>query len=191
MEKIILPEYLIFDGEEAKLTKFYGYYATRSGKIISIKVKGGQGSVNINKPRLHVNKIDKDGYCEVCLSIIDNDGVHKRIYRRVHRLIWETFNGEIPDNLTVDHIDENKCNNDISNLRLLTRENNTSYRQKGLVSPKRSKFNLYFKESFIGEYDAFQLAEFFKIKKTDFKKFDTSMRIKILYKFGYRIEKIN
>lgn len=191
MKKIILPEYLIIDGEEAKLTKFYGYYATRTGKIISVKVKGGQGSINLNKPRQHANKIDKDGYCEVCLSIIDDNGIHKRIYRRVHRLVWETFNGEITNDLTIDHIDENKCNNDISNLRLLTREDNTSYRQKGVISPKRTKYNLYFKDSFIGEYDAFQLAEMFKIKKNDFNKFETSMRIKIISKFGYHIDKIN
>ena len=35
-----------------------------------------------------------------------------------HRIIWEMFNGPIPKGLTIDHIDRNKQNNLISNLRL-------------------------------------------------------------------------
>lgn len=41
-----------------------------------------------------------------------------------HRIIWEMFNGEIPDNMFVDHIDRIKSNNRIDNLRLVTREGN-------------------------------------------------------------------
>ena len=43
---------------------------------------------------------------------------------RIHRLVYETFKGPIPKDMTVDHIDENIYNNHISNLRLLTREEN-------------------------------------------------------------------
>lgn len=35
-----------------------------------------------------------------------------------HRIIWEMLNGPIPEGLTIDHIDRNKKNNLISNLRL-------------------------------------------------------------------------
>ena len=35
-----------------------------------------------------------------------------------HRIIWELFHGAIPDGMTIDHIDRNKQNNLISNLRL-------------------------------------------------------------------------
>ena len=45
---------------------------------------------------------------------------------RLHRLVWETFNGDIPDDLTIDHIDTNKKNNSLANLRLLTRSKNSS-----------------------------------------------------------------
>jgi len=37
-----------------------------------------------------------------------------------HRLIWVYHYGDIPEGLTVDHKDENKLNNDIENLQLLT-----------------------------------------------------------------------
>lgn len=45
----------------------------------------------------------------------------------VHRLIWTVVNGEIPDGMQVNHIDENKNNNSISNLNLMTPKENTNW----------------------------------------------------------------
>lgn len=42
----------------------------------------------------------------------------------VHRIIWELFNGPIPDGMVIDHIDRDKLNNDITNLRMVTRTTN-------------------------------------------------------------------
>lgn len=43
----------------------------------------------------------------------------------VHRIIWEMHNGKIPDGMQIGHIDHNKTNNKIDNLRLVTpKENN-------------------------------------------------------------------
>ena len=39
---------------------------------------------------------------------------------KLHRIVWETFNGEIPDGYEIDHIDGNKQNNVLSNLRCVT-----------------------------------------------------------------------
>lgn len=39
---------------------------------------------------------------------------------RLHRYIWQKYNGEIPKGFDIHHIDKNKDNNDISNLQLLT-----------------------------------------------------------------------
>ena len=44
---------------------------------------------------------------------------------RVHRLVWEVFNGPIPDGLHINHINENVQDNRLSNLNLMTpKENN-------------------------------------------------------------------
>lgn len=42
----------------------------------------------------------------------------------IHRLIYETFNGPIPENMCVDHIDGNRTNNALNNLRLVTQSDN-------------------------------------------------------------------
>lgn len=38
----------------------------------------------------------------------------------LHRCIWEAANGPIPEGFDVHHRDENKTNNDLSNLEMLT-----------------------------------------------------------------------
>ena len=42
-----------------------------------------------------------------------------------HRLIWIYFNGPIPTNKVIDHIDRDGTNNRIENLRLVTPQENT------------------------------------------------------------------
>ena len=42
----------------------------------------------------------------------------------VHRVIYEMEFGAIPDNLYIDHIDQDRLNNKIQNLRLVTRAGN-------------------------------------------------------------------
>lgn len=44
------------------------------------------------------------------------------------RLVYAWFHGEVPANMDVDHIDNNKFNNNISNLQLLTRRENLARR---------------------------------------------------------------
>lgn len=59
--------------------------------------------------------MDRDGYIRVRV-----DG-HEY---RAHRVIWEMFNGAIPNGYLVDHIDGDVYNNRIENLRLATRQQN-------------------------------------------------------------------
>lgn len=71
--------------------------------------------------------IGRAGYMRVMV-----DGVQYQL----HRVIWTYFNGVIPDGLSVDHIDMDKLNNHIENLRLVTsrqQKQNTGL-QKGNTS---------------------------------------------------------
>lgn len=53
------------------------------------------------------------------------DGMAKTFL--VHRLIWETFNGKIPEGMEVNHINEDKTNCSLSNLNLLTHKANNNW----------------------------------------------------------------
>lgn len=44
---------------------------------------------------------------------------YQRKGKRLHRTVWEYHNGEIPDGYHVHHIDEDRSNNQISNLKLV------------------------------------------------------------------------
>lgn len=62
---------------------------------------------------------NRGGYHQVGLV---KDG--KRKFYRVHRLVWMGFNGPIPDNMEVNHMDQDVTNNRLDNLNLLTRTDN-------------------------------------------------------------------
>ena len=81
--------------------------------------------------------IDADGYYTASWTTVDG----KRHWKRLHCVVWETYNGPVPDGLEIDHIDMDKGNSRLSNLRLVTHRQNliNARRQLGNWSRKCSK----------------------------------------------------
>lgn len=76
----------------------------------------------------------------------DRDGTgYRRImmgkkHYKMHRLIWIMFNGDIPDGLVIDHIDQDRDNNKIENLRLATKsQNNLNTNRSGVTFDRARK----------------------------------------------------
>lgn len=89
------------------------YQASTLGRIRSIMGK---------KPRILVLNVYKGSpYYKV--QLWDATG-NKKCYR-VHRLIYITFFGPIPDGMVIDHADGNKTNNVVDNLRVLSPKSNS------------------------------------------------------------------
>lgn len=62
----------------------------------------------------------ESGRLRLCLHLPDGTKKDMKIYR----IIWEAFNGPVPKDLTIDHIDDDFNNNQLSNLQLLTASEN-------------------------------------------------------------------
>ena len=57
------------------------------------------------------------------------------LWWKIHRFVWECFNGLIPKGLQIDHKDNRKTNNKIKTLQLLTpKENQNKSNNKSIIS---------------------------------------------------------
>ena len=65
----------------------------------------------------NVKRNDHDGYYRVTSR---KEGNH---FERWHKLIFEDFYGKIPNNCIIHHKDENKENNCVMNLQIMTQNN--------------------------------------------------------------------
>ena len=71
----------------------------------------------------------------------DRNGTPHRVFIQVggksvtmHKVVWVMHNSDVPNNMTIDHIDENPFNNSIENLQLLTAIENTQKSARSRLS---------------------------------------------------------
>lgn len=95
-------------------------YHPKEGMYLADDERGEIWSVSRNRWMRGQNV--RGGYLQVCLQC--EEGKHPF---SVHRLIYETFCGSIPQGLEVNHIDENKEENRLSNLNLMTHGDNNNH----------------------------------------------------------------
>ena len=127
----------MLEGEEFKpINEFPDYRVSNCGRVYSVKSHRTIGSLN-----------KKIGYITVSL----NEG-KKTKTTYIHALVIEHFGPKKPDGeFEIDHIDKNKENNNISNLRwvshqenLMNRNGYTKDRKKRLGKQEMDAFNKWY-----------------------------------------------
>lgn len=93
------------------------YKISNTGKVKSMNYR------HTGVPHILAPRKDNSGYQRV--QLCNSDKKHRD--RTVHRLVWEAFNGPIPEGLQINHRDENKSNNSLRNLEVVTPKQNANY----------------------------------------------------------------
>lgn len=126
------------------LNGFNNYNISQCGKIM-----------NINSGRILNNNTLSSGY-QVLRLRCEDDKI-KSLY--VHHLVAKTFNGACPPGHTIDHIDRNKQNNHINNLRYISHRDNclntgpaNGKRFKGVYLYKGDRYIVRFNKVYIGTF---------------------------------------
>lgn len=108
-----------------KPTKYLNYIVSSYGRVYNTKTK---------KYLNHTNP-GTNGYVKVSFSA---PGA-KTVTRELHRVIAETLVPGYKPGLVVDHIDGNKINNNVSNLRWVTISVNVTGTRSGIRNKKLTK----------------------------------------------------
>lgn len=140
---------------------------SKSGKVYGTR---GPGGCPYNEPK-ELQGTDVNGYKVVSIR----NGATK-LQCRVHRIIWISVHGVIPDGYVIDHINNVKSDNRIDNLQLLTpSQNSNKARLDGLyksgLDNKATKLDPDLKDeiAFLYEYSDLtmrQLAELYGVSKS-------------------------
>lgn len=127
-----------------QIPDFSRYWINANATVVSIK----NGKLKVRK-----QKIDKDGYCQISLYS-DKNSIYKGKVKhfQVHRLVMMIFKPvDNIEKLEVDHIDLNRQNNCIDNLRYLTHAENCRRNkiQRKQVIRLTNEQKEYIKENYI------------------------------------------
>lgn len=156
------------------------YKVNENGDILSVKYN-----------KIIRKDITNSGYYSVKLS---KEGKSKHKY--VHRIVAETFIDNEKGLLEVNHKDENKLNNSVSNLEWCTRSYNERYngKKEREALTKSNKYNVYDEsDKLIASKETFRtLYDTLKHNAKNLHSFQISLHLcargKIRRAYGYKIE---
>ena len=109
------------------------YEVSNLGRVKSLDryVDNGHGSTRLAKGRILKPQLVMGGYLQVILCRNCKPSLFK-----VHRLVYEAFHGKRPEGMEINHIDEDKSNNSLENLNLMTHKENVNW---GTAIERRAK----------------------------------------------------
>ena len=136
------------------------YRVSNLGRVKSLEridALGRKRKERILKPQLNHNGYYLIGLCK-------NSIVKQYL---VHRLVYEAFNGTIPEGYEINHLDERPVNNRLENLNLMTHKENINFGtgiercHNQLINGKCSKSVLQFTldDIFVKEYPSIMQVE--------------------------------
>lgn len=117
-EQIDTAKQMLANG--AKLGVVADFLKTSITTVFSIK--HGKTWAGDSSQRPIKVQLDKHGYPSAMLC---QNGKYTTV--RVHRAVWEAFNGPIPGRLEVNHKNLNRADNRLENLELLTHQENVQH----------------------------------------------------------------
>ena len=82
---------------------------------------------------------NENEYLKVSLKAVGETKTKTFLY---HKVLWEHFNGKVPNGFELNHIDENKHNFKLSNLELLTHPKNINYGTRNEKVGKKNSIKL-------------------------------------------------
>lgn len=112
-----------------QIKDYPNYTVGKDGKVVSYKF----GNIRELKPQLTTQSNKK--YLSIGLYNSTNrrnsKGFKVPTMKYLHRIVWETYMGEIPEGYEVDHIDGNPHNCSLDNLQVVTHRENCKKHHKG------------------------------------------------------------
>ena len=108
--------------ELTELVDFPDYWAHPNGSIYSTKISPRYNPKG--ELRLLIPNYNKSGYLYFGVWKDVDNNKSKRYWLRAHRIIYQTLIGDIPDGYEIDHINANRKDNSINNLRIVTHSQN-------------------------------------------------------------------
>lgn len=98
------------------------YQVSNLGRVKSVATSGPGIGKGKGRKDVIISVEKRNGYLSFGLS--KNGKVKTGL---VHRLVWEAFNGPIPEGMQVNHINEDKTDNRLQNLNLMTPKENSNW----------------------------------------------------------------
>ena len=156
---------------------YEGYYKVSNlGRVNSLNklAKVSNNGVRVVQERILKPYINSSGYKVVNLS-----ANAKRIAKSIHSLVAESFFNHISDGhkLVIDHINNIKTDNNLSNLQIITHRKNCSKDRKGY-------FSKYVGVGYNKKNNKWVSTISIDSKSTFLGSFDTELRASIAYNFA-------